>query len=101
MKIIDLMAAKVASYEKREVNVLYQNDIFKTRLIELEAGGSIPDCQMATYVLFQVINGQVDITRNGETSHLRQGMLLITEPALLSMKSDEGARLLGIQIKAC
>jgi len=32
MKIIDLMAAKVASYEKREVNVLYQNDIFKTRL---------------------------------------------------------------------
>jgi len=100
MKIYDLMSLEAKGYEERQVNVFYQNDAFKTRVIVLEAGGSIPACHMDTHVLFYVVHGTVKISCNGEKTMLEENQVFITEPATLSMESASGARLMGIQIKA-
>lgn len=99
MKIFDLMKLDVKSYEKRGVNVFFHNDKFKTRLIVLEAGGKISPCQMETFVLFYVLKGEVLLRKIKESSFLKENQIFITEPALLSMESASGARLMGIQIK--
>ncbi|MBN2557981.1 MAG: hypothetical protein JXB33_04405 [Clostridia bacterium] len=100
MEIFDLARLEAEGYQNRSVNVFYQNDLFKTRVIVLEAGGEIPECLMDSYVMFYVVKGEVTIVRNGESSVLGEDRMLITEPARLSMKTDKGARILGIQVKA-
>ncbi len=95
----DLMNLKVEDVENEGSNVFFQNDVFKTRLIVLKAGASISPCQMHTFVIFFVVEGEVVLKRNEESSVLKQNQIFITEPALLSMQSITGARLLGIQIK--
>ncbi len=100
MEIFDLMDLAAEGYENRHVNVFYQNDFFKTRVIVLEVGGKIPECQMDTYVMFYVVKGEVLIKKNDETSVLKENQVLITEPAKISMESNTGAMLKGIQIKA-
>ena len=98
MEIFDLMKLSAEGYENRQVNVFYENDLFKTRVILLEAGGEIPPCQMETHVMFYVVKGEVSLRKNEETSVLKENQVFITEPALLSMSSETGARLMGIQI---
>ncbi|MDP3386556.1 MAG: hypothetical protein Q8S24_04930 [Eubacteriales bacterium] len=100
MKIFDLMNFEVEGYEKRSVNVFFQNDVFKTRVIVLEAGGKIPPCQMDTFVMFYVVKGEVVLKKNEESATLKENQVFITEPALLSMESVSGARLMGVQVKA-
>jgi len=100
MKIFDLMSLEAEGYEKRNVNVLFENDSFKTRIIVLDAGGKIPECKMESYVMFYVVKGEVLLRKNDESSILRENQVFITEPALLSMETTEGARLMGVQIKA-
>lgn len=100
MQMYDLMDLEAKGYAQRQVNVFYQTEAFKARVIVLEAGGRIPACHMDTYVLFSVVNGTVRITRNEETVMLKENQVFISEPATLSMESDTGARLMGIQIKA-
>lgn len=63
MEIYDLMSIAAEGYEKRQVNVFFQNDLFKTRVIVLEAGGKIPECQMDSYVMFYVVKGEVLIKK--------------------------------------
>ena len=99
MKLFDLMNLDSFPYEVRGKNVFYQADEFKARVIELQAGQTIPDCQMASHVIFYVVKGQVTITCNGGQHSLTEYQTLITEPAQLSMHSENGARLMGIQIK--
>ncbi|NCB42691.1 MAG: hypothetical protein EOM59_08730 [Clostridia bacterium] len=99
VEIFDLMNLTAQGYENRQVNVFYQNDVFKTRVIVLEAGGKIPECQMDTYVMFYVVKGEVFLKKNDVTSVLKENQVFITEPALLSMESKAGARLMGVQIK--
>lgn len=99
MKIYDLMSMEAEGYENRNVNVFFQNDLFKTRVIVLEAGGKIPECQMDSFVIFYVVKGEVLLRKNHESSVLKENQVFITEPALLSMETTSGARLLGIQIK--
>ena len=98
MKIFDLLKMEAQDYEKRSVNVFFQNGLFKTRVIVLEPGGEIPACQMDSYVMFYVVAGEVLIRKNDESSILKENQVLISEPALLSMKSAMGARLMGVQI---
>ena len=86
-------------YEQRTSNVFFERDSFKTRIIELKQGQSIPECKMDSYVMFYVIGGEVLIKKNDEKVILVRNNLMITEPALLSMESEKGARLFGIQIK--
>ncbi|MFA7099575.1 MAG: hypothetical protein WC143_05790 [Eubacteriales bacterium] len=99
MKIFDLMNLEAQGYENRQVNVFFQNELFKTRVIILEPGGKIPECQMDSYVMFYVVKGEVLLRKNDETSTLKENQVFITEPALLSMESKAGARLMGVQIK--
>jgi quercetin dioxygenase-like cupin family protein len=99
MKIFDLMNLEAQGYENRAVNVFFQNDIFKARVIDLEAGGKIPECQMDSYVMFYVVKGEVLLRKNDESSILKENQVFITEPALLSMETTYGARLMGVQIK--
>ena len=99
MQIFDHMNLEAQGYEHRQVNVFYQNDSFKTHVIVLEAGGKIPECQMDSYVMFYVVKGEVRLNKNEETSVLKENQVFITEPALVSMESESGARLMGVQIK--
>ena len=98
MNVFDLLNLDSFPYESRGNNVFYQADEFKTRIIELHAGQSIPDCQMASHVIFYVVKGQVTITCNGEKYSLSEHQTFISEPACLSMHSENGTRLMGIQI---
>jgi len=98
MKIFDLMALEAEGYEKRNVNVFFKNDLFKTRVIVLEAGGEIPPCEMDSFVMFYVVKGEVVLNKNDESSVLKENQVFISEPALLSMRTENGARLMGIQI---
>lgn len=99
MQIFDLMNLQAEGYENRNVNVFFQNELFKTRIIVLEAGGKIPECRMDSFVMFYVIKGEVLLRKNTEASVLRENQVFISEPALISMDSPTGARLMGLQIK--
>jgi quercetin dioxygenase-like cupin family protein len=99
MKIFDLMNLEAQGYENRAVNVFFQNDLFKARVIVLEAGGKIPECQMDSYVMFYVVKGEILLRKNDKSSILKENQVFITEPALVSMETTYGARLMGVQIK--
>jgi hypothetical protein len=99
MEIVDLLNLSAEDYENRNANVFFQNDLFKMRVIVLVAGGKIPECRMESYVLFYVVQGEVLLHKNDESSPLREGQVFISEPALISMESQTGARLMGVQIK--
>ena len=98
MEIFDLNDSNVYLFEERDKNVLFQSGAFKVRLIQLEAGGEIPPCTMAMNVIFCVLRGKGIITVNDKTNQVKPHSLIITPPATISMKSDEGMRVLGIQI---
>ena len=98
MEIFDLLKLSAQGYENRNVNVFFQNELFKTRVIALDPGGNSPECKMESFVLFYVVSGEVLLGRNGESSTLREGQVFISEPALISMTSVSGARLMGVQI---
>ena len=99
MKIFDLMNLEAEGYENRKVNVFFENDLFKTRVIVLKQGQKIPECQMNDFVMFYVVKGEVLLRKNDEESVLKENQIFITEPALLSMETNTGARLLGVQIE--
>jgi quercetin dioxygenase-like cupin family protein len=98
MNVFDLKKMPSYPHSQRGKNVFYQQDAFKARVIDLEAGGEMPTCQMESYVLFYVISGNAQVTVNHEIAELSEGHCLITEPATLSMKTKNGVRMMGIQI---
>jgi quercetin dioxygenase-like cupin family protein len=98
MQVFDLRTMVPHPYDEREKNVFYQGPRFKARIIELPAGGGMPTCEMPSYVLFYVIRGEVEVQVNGEVATLREGQCLITEPATVSMKTERGVRMMGIQV---
>ena len=98
MKVFDLDEIMAHPYEEREKNVFYQAREFKIRVIELPPGGRIPLCEMAEHVMFYVLDGEARVSVNSETVVLKEKQCLITEPATISMKTESGAKLMGIQI---
>jgi len=58
----------------------------------------MPTCEMASHVVFYVLDGEVRVTVNSETVGIKEKQCLITEPATISMKTKSGVRLIGIQI---
>lgn len=98
MKVFDLNEMITRPYEQREKNVFYQAKEFKTRIIELPPGGGIPLCEMAEHVVFYVLDGEVRVTVNSEAVVLKEKQCLIIEPATVCMKTENGVRLMGIQI---
>ncbi|MGM0568507.1 MAG: hypothetical protein ACQESB_04745 [Elusimicrobiota bacterium] len=100
MKVFDIKEMKTLPYENREKNVFYNTHQFKMRVIELPAGGKMPECRMESYVIFYVADGSVDIVVNGRTSTVFSGQVLVTGPAVLSMNTANGVKIMGIQVKA-
>ena len=98
MKVFDLNEIAALPYEQREKNVFYQTKEFKTRIVELPPGGEMPTCEMASHVIFYVLDGEARVTVNSEAVELKEKQCLITEPATISMKTENGVRLMGIQI---
>jgi mannose-6-phosphate isomerase-like protein (cupin superfamily) len=98
MKVFDLNKITVFPYEQRDKNVFYQTKEFKTRIIELPPDGQMPICEMASHVIFFVLEGEAIVTVNSETVTLKEKQCLITEPATLSMKTMSGVKILGVQI---
>ncbi|MBW2092937.1 MAG: hypothetical protein JRI34_12550 [Deltaproteobacteria bacterium] len=98
MKVFDLTEITAHPYEEREKNIFYQAREFKTRIIELLPGGQMPACEMSSYVIFYVLDGKAKVTVNSESVTLKEKQCLITKPATVSMKTEGGARLMGIQI---
>src|SRR4030042_3376040 len=98
MEIFDLNDTLVYAFEERDRNLLFQDETFKVRLIQLEAGGEIPSCTMPMNVIFCVLQGKGIITINEKSNQVKPHSLIITPPATISMMSDEGMKVLGIQI---
>ena len=100
IKVFDLNDIHVHPFEERERNVIFQSETFKVRLIQLEAGGEIPPCNMAMNVLFCILQGEGVIVVNEVSNQVKPHSLVITPPATIAMKSEKGMRVLGIQIMA-
>lgn len=101
MKVYDLKAMQSYPYEERDKNVFYKAKEFKARIIELPSGGEMPTCEMKSFVIFYVVSGAAEVSVNEETANLETGQCLITEPAMLSMKTNDGVKIMGIQIGRC
>ena len=98
MQLFNLKTMKSYPYEERDKNVFYKAKEFKARIIELPPGGEMPTCEMLSYVIFYVIKGTAEAKVNQEKIILKEGQCLITEPATLSMKTQDGVKMMGIQI---
>jgi len=98
MKKFDMAGMETSGYDQREKNVFYQTREFKMRIIGLASGESLPECEMASHVVFICLEGEAEVSVGEEKISLSTGQGLVTEPATVSMKTDTGARLLGIQI---
>ena len=99
MRVYDLKAMQSYPYEDRNKNVFYKSKEFKARIIELPSGGEMPTCEMESFVIFYVVSGAAVVSVNEETANLQTGQCLITEPATLSMKTNDGVKIMGIQIE--
>ncbi len=99
MKVLDFNKIEGFPYEEREKNILYNSEVFKIRVINLPGNGTMPECEMTSHVVFYVIEGNVEITVNGKVSYLSENQSLVSEPAIFSMKTQYGAKLMGIQIQ--
>ncbi|OPX17463.1 hypothetical protein BXT86_06380 [candidate division WOR-3 bacterium 4484_100] len=98
MQVFDVKTMKVYPYEERGKNVFYEAKEFKVRIIELSPGGEIPDCKMSSYVIFYVIKGTAEVRVNQQKVNIEEGQCLITEPATLSVKTEDGVKIMGIQV---
>lgn len=98
MNIFDLTKQELDCGQDGSCKVFYENDLFNARVIVLAAGQKMPECQVKAYVMFYVVKGDVLLKRNDETVSLGENHLFITEPAVLSLQSELGARLMGIQV---
>ncbi len=98
MKVYNLKTMPAYPYDDRDRNVFYNAEEFKTRIVELPPGGAMPKCEMESYVIFFVVSGAAVVSVNKETTKLETGQCMITEPATISMKTEEGVKLMGVQI---
>lgn len=81
MQVLDLSATVAHRCSDREKNVFYQSPQFKARIIELLPGGTMPACEMASYVLFYLVRGEVEIQVNRQVASVKEGRCLVSEPA--------------------
>ena len=98
MQVFDLKTMISHPYEERDKNVFYSAKEFKARIIELPPGGEMPTCEMASYVIFYVVEGAAEVTVNQEKVNIKAGQCFITDPATLAMKTNDGVKIMGIQV---
>jgi hypothetical protein len=86
------------AYEQREKNVFYEIPEFKMRIIDLAPGLSMQRCDMTSHVVFVCIEGKPELSVGNQRTAISRCQCLVTKPATISMNSDTGVQLLGIQI---
>ncbi len=101
MQVFNPKKMKSYPYAERDKNVFYKAKEFKARIIELPPGGEMPTCEMSSYVLFYVIEGTAEVKVNQQKANIRAGQCFISEPAMLSMKTKDGVKIMGIQVVKC
>ena len=99
MFLFDLKTIKTFPYKDRDKNVFFKSNDFKVRIIDLAKNKEIPSCEMKDSVIFYVIDGEGEIEVNSKKGKIFTGNCVITEPARISMKTKNGIKILGIQIK--
>lgn len=100
MELFDLGLIPAYPLHEKDKNVFYRTSTFKARIIDLPPGGTIPPCAMEQHVVFTVVNGEAHITVDGKTAVAAKGCCVITTPATVSMKTEEGVRIMAIQINS-
>lgn len=93
---------KMEKYDLNEIegkDLMYGRDEFKVRHIQLSEGDKIPPCNMSSHVIFIVLEGTVEIQVDDDKATLDKHECLISEPGTYSMKTENGAKLLGIQVE--
>jgi len=99
MLIFDLKTIKTFPYKDRNKNVFFKSNDFKVRVINLNKIEEIPCCEMKDSVIFYVIEGDGEVEVNSKKDKIFTGNCIITEPARISIKTKNGIKMLGIQIK--
>ncbi len=99
MQIFNIKKIKSFPFEEREKNVFFKTREFKTRIIKLSSREQIKSCKMDSYVIFYVIEGSAKIMVDNELSEIKEGDCLISEPATLSLRTENGVKILGIQVE--
>ena len=98
MNIFDLTKLELDPNAGGSCGAFYQNGLINARLIVLKAGQRISHARVDGYVMFYAVKGEVTLKRNDETAVLRENQVFISEPAVVSMESAHGARLMGIRV---
>ena len=99
MNVFDLNKMVSFPYKEREKNVFFKAKEFKMRIIELPGGGKMPECDMESFVIFYVIEGSTDVHINQEIHTLKAGQCLVSEPARISMATQSGVKIMGVQVQ--
>jgi mannose-6-phosphate isomerase-like protein (cupin superfamily) len=99
MKKFDIAGMQAYGHEQRDLNVFFEAHGFKMRVINLASGERMPECNMASNVIFVGIEGEAEVVIGMESTPISKGQCLVTEPATVSMRTKEGVRILGIQIQ--
>ncbi|MFP3909891.1 MAG: cupin domain-containing protein [Archaeoglobaceae archaeon] len=99
MQIFDLKEMEAHPLEERDKNVFYEAEEFKMRIVELSAGEEIPSCEMESYVIFYVVEGSAQVGVNEERTELKEGQCLVTEPATMPMRTDNGVKIMAYRYR--
>jgi len=99
MEVMDIEGMMVNPYDKRDKNVVHSGERFKVRTIGIPPQGSIPECVMTSSIIFYVISGSAEVTIDGEKRTIDAGHCLVSRPGTVSMRSETGVRILGIQVE--
>jgi len=98
MNVYDLTMLELDPNAGGNCGAFYQNDLINARLILLKAGQKISDAHVDSYVMFYVVKGEVTLKRNDETTVLHENQVFISDPAVVSLATVDGARLMGVRI---
>ena len=95
---IDVVETSELKKVKEPATSLIGTDKVRALLVNLDAGQSLPPCQMSCPVLYFVIEGQGVIHVADEQSNLKTGsMVVVPAGAVRSLAAHEHLRVLAVQ----
>lgn len=98
MNIYDLDKLTLDGGAGGNCGAFHEGDLFNARIIILEPGRKVHDRVMDSNVIFIVLKGKVTLARDGETAVLTEHQAFVSGPAVLSLSSEAGARLMGVRV---
>ena len=99
MEIFDLTQLAAEGYENRSMNVFYQTTFLRHVSSYWNPAEPFLSVRWSPTSCFMWFVVQY-CCKNGKSAALKEGQVFISEPALISMKTLTGTRLMGVQIRA-